>query len=841
MRSSNLTRDEASNRAAVVSDARYDVVLDLDAGDERFGVDATITFRGEPGASTFLEFLAPDVRSIELNGSALDPSEHFDGLRITLPSLAAENELRIAADGGYQRNGIGLHRAVDPVDGEVYVYSDAEPYDIHRVYPCFDQPDIKGLFTFSVKAPAGWKVASNTGPVERPDEGRGGVWRFAKTPPMSTYITCIVAGPYHVVTDRHGEIDLGLWCRKTLAPYLEAGEIFEVTKQGFDFFGEAFDYPYPFGKYDQVFVPEFNSGAMENIACVTFNEDYLYRSKVTDASRERRAETILHEMAHMWFGDLVTMRWWDDLWLNESFASWAAVYSQANATRWRNAWVTFADAEKTWAYRQDQLASTHPIVADIPDIASTKVNFDGITYAKGASVLKQLVAWVGEEAFLKGLRTYFRRHEYGNTDLSDFLTALEESSGRDLHAWAKDWLQTAGVNTLRPRFEVADGAYKSFDVAQEAPGSHPSLRPHRIAIGLYDAQDDALVRRSRLELDVVGSETSVPELAGERIPALMLLNDDDLSFAKVRLDPASFETLVERLRLLRDPLARALCWSSAWDMTRDGEIAARHYLELVLRNIDSESEIGVVQSLLAQAASAINIYGRPSNRVPALDKLASSARDGMERASPGSDHQLAWARCFITSAQSDDHRAFVRALLDGSASVKGLAVDTDLRWLIVRALAAAGAADAGLIDAELERDPSDKGRREAAAARAARPSAETKEEAWSAIVSDESLPYSVMRAMVGGFWHPSQVELLEPYRARYFEALGSFWSDRPTEVAIGFSAGMYPRVLVEQETVEETDRFLADGNPVSPCRRLVVEGRDDVLRALRAREKDGEV
>jgi len=839
MKSANLTRDEATRRAAVVADPRYEVALDLDAGAERFDVEATITFRGsEPGASTFLEFVAPEISTLELNGETLPPDVHFDGVRITLPSIAADNRLRVVGRGAYQRDGIGLHRAVDPVDGEAYVYSDAEPYDIHRVYPCFDQPDIKGRFTFTVKAPAGWEVASNMAPSDRAADGEAGEWRFPETPPMSTYITCIAGGPYHVVRDRHGDIELGVWCRKTLAPHLDVEEILEVTKQGFDFFGAAFDYPYPFGKYDQLFVPEFNSGAMENIACVTFNEDYIFRSKVTDAARERRAETILHEMAHMWFGDLVTMRWWDDLWLNESFASWAAVYAQSNATRWRNAWVTFADAEKTWAYRQDQLASTHPIVADIPDIASTKVNFDGITYAKGASVLKQLVAWVGEEAFLKGLRSYFRRHEYGNTDLSDFLSALEESSGRDLHAWSKEWLETAGVNTLRPAFETAGDAYRAFAVAQEATDDHPTLRPHRIAIGLYDTEGDALQRRRGVERDIVGTPTDVPELAGERVPDLLLLNDDDLTFAKVRLDERSFATLVARLARLSDPLARTLCWSAAWDMTRDAEIASRSYLDLVLGNITGESEIGVVQSLLAQASTSINLYGDPSNRVPALDRLATAALDAAKDAPAGSDHQLVWARCFIAAAQSDAHRTMVRGLLDGTEGIDGLAVDTDLRWLIVRSLAAAGLADVGVIEDELARDPSDKGRREAAAARSLRPTAEAKEEAWEAIVTDDSLPYSVMRAMMAGFSHPAQTDVLGPYRSRYFDVVGSFWSERATEIAIGFTSGLYPRVLIEQPTIEETDRFLAKGGPVAPCRRLVGEGRDDVVRALRARDKD---
>jgi aminopeptidase N len=839
MSTTNLTREEAMTRARLIADASYDISLDLTAGEEIFPVDATIRFAcTEPGSSTFAEFVAPVVHEITLNGKPLDPAEVFDGTRIRLPGLAARNELRVRADGGYQRNGIGMHRAVDPVDGEVYCYSDAEPYEIHRVYPCFDQPDLKAAFTFTVVAPAGWEVASNRAPLERPAAGAAGIWRFPPTAMMPTYITCVAAGPYHVARDRHGDIDLGLWCRKTLAPYLEADEIFEITKQGFDFYAEAFDYPYPFGKYDQLFVPEFNSGAMENIGCVTFNEEYLFRSKVTDAARERRADVILHEMAHMWFGNLVTMRWWDDLWLNESFASWAAVISSARATRWRNAWVTFADSEKTWAYRQDQLASTHPIVADIPDIASTKVNFDGITYAKGASVLKQLVAYVGEDAFLTGLRGYFRRHEYGNTELSDFLTALEGSSGRDLHAWAKEWLQAAGVNTLRPSFEIAGDTYRSFAVAQEAPEDNPTLRSHRIAVGLYDTEDGSLVRRSRIELDIVGARTPVAALDGQPVPDLLLLNDDDLSFAKIRLDRRSFSALVDRLHLLSDPLARTLCWSAAWDMTRDAEIPARSYVDLVLGNIGGETEIGVVQSLLAQAASAINLYGDPANRVPALDGLASHALEALRKSGKGGDQQLVWARCFIAAAQSDEHLGHVSALLEGTASEAGLSIDTDLRWLTVRSLVSAGAAGDEIIEREVQRDPTDKGRREAAAARAARPSAEAKAEAWGALTGTPALPYSVLRATIAGFQNAGQRELLQPYRERYFDALAPIWATSELEVAIGFTSGLYPRVVIDPATIDSTDRYIADERPPAPLRRLLLEGRDDVVRAMRARTID---
>ncbi|HVE90748.1 MAG TPA: aminopeptidase N, partial [Actinomycetota bacterium] len=517
----NLTREEAVARAAIISGCVYDIALDVTGGDEVFESTTTVRFDcSEPGASTFIDLTAPSVESIELNGQQV-PLEAFEGHRIRLDDLQASNTLRVTATCSYRHTGTGLHHFRDPVDKEVYLHTQFEPFDAHAVYACFDQPDIKGTFAFTVTAPEGWEVVSNMAPTSAPGSG-GGRWAFPPTPVMSTYITAIVAGPFHVVRDRHRNIDLGLFCRKSLAQYLDPEEIFEVTKQGFDWFEKAFDYPYPFGKYDQLFVPEFKFGAMENAGCVTFVEAYVFRSRVTDAARESRASTILHEMAHMWFGDLVTMRWWDDLWLNESFATFMGNLCMSRATRFTNVWATFASGTKTGAYRQDQLPSTHPIVADIPDIHATHLNFDAITYNKGASVLKQLVAWAGEGAFLDGLKEYFRRHEWGNTDLSDFLAPIAAKSGRDLQAWSAEWLETAGVNTLRLSIETEGSVLRSVQVLQEAPESHPHLRPHRMAIGLYDASDDGLVLRRRVELDVDGDRTAVPELDGEKVPDLLL-------------------------------------------------------------------------------------------------------------------------------------------------------------------------------------------------------------------------------------------------------------------------------------------------------------------------------
>jgi aminopeptidase N len=583
---------------------------------------------------------------------------------------------------------------------------------------------------------------------------------------------------------------------------------------------------------------------MENAGCVTFNESYLFRSKVTDAARERRAGTILHEMAHMWFGDLVTMRWWDDLWLNESFADFAAVLAQARATRFTNTWITFANSEKLWAYQQDQLPSTHPIVADVPDTRSIHVNFDGITYAKGAAVLRQLVAWVGEEPFLDGVRRYFRRHEFGNTDLGDFLVALEETSGRDLRAWSKEWLETAGLNTLRPAFETTTrngkDVFSSFIIAQEAPAEWPVLRPHRVTVGLYVASNRWLERRRGVEIDVVGGGTQVDDLVGEPVPDLVLVNDEDLAYAKIRLDPRSLRTLTQRLRDLRDPLPRAIAWAACWDMVRDAEMPTREYLPVVLGHVGAEEDIGVVQRQLSQLRRAIDLYGDPANREAARQSLAEAAHRQMFEAAPGSDHQLAWARTFIAAAGSEEHVSLVRGLLDGTTQFEGLEVDTDLRWHIVVCLAAGGAADEDVIVAELERDPTDAGRRHAATARAARPTPEAKALAWDAVIGDVSLPPATVNAIIRGFQQAGQPTLLEPYAPKYFSAVKPTWATRDLEMALAFTAGVYPRLVIGQEVVDMTDDYLATESPPRPARRLILEGRDDVLRSMRARARDAE-
>ncbi|MEV7378425.1 aminopeptidase N [Streptomyces lydicus] len=856
----NLSRDEARQRGRLLDVDAYDVALDVRSAvaqgpdADTFRSRTTLRFRcAEPGASTFADLLAPEVVSVTLNGRELDPATVFDGTRIALDDLAAENTLVVDARCAYSRTGEGLHRFVDPEDGEVYLYTQYEPADARRVFANFEQPDLKAPFTFEVTAPEGWVVLSNGAQEGEAEAGRH---RFATTEPISTYITAVVAGPYHYVSDSYRrtfadgtelEIPLGALCRKGLAKHFDADDVFTVTKQGLDFFHDHFDFPYPFGKYDTAFVPEYNLGAMENPGCVTFREEFIFRGKVTEASYERRANVILHEMAHMWFGDLVTMQWWDDLWLKESYADFMGAFALVEATRFTGGWITFANRRKSWAYRADQLPSTHPVTADIRDLEDAKLNFDGITYAKGAAVLKQLVAYVGQDAFLEGARRYFKRHAYGNTRLADLLAVLEETSGRDMAAWSRSWLETAGVNSLTPQVTYdAQDRITELSVLQEAAPAHPELRPHRVAVGLYRRQsvfsgsgDAALVRYAHVEVDVTGPRTAVPELAGLERPELILVNDEDLTYCKVRFDEGSLATLRARLGDLTDPMARALCWAALWGLTRDGLMPARDYLDLVRRFAGKETDIGVLQSLHGQARTALEYYSAPDRREPAARELAEGARHELRLAEPGSGHQLTWARHFAAIASTPADLQLLKGLLEGTAKIDGLEVDQELRWAFLEPLAAHGVADEALIAAELARDDTASGKRHQVRCLAARPSAEVKERAWADVVESDALSNALVEATIAGFAQPGQRALLAPFAPRYFAAIERVWQERSIEIAMDVVRGLFPAWLVEQSTLDAADAWLAGHEQAAPAlRRLVLEERDDLARALRAQACD---
>ncbi|SDG15946.1 aminopeptidase N [Microbacterium sp. 77mftsu3.1] len=844
----NLTRIEAQERRATVETHSYDVTLDLTTGDEVFESRSVIRFAATAGASTFVDLIARGIREITLNGRTLDPSAVYADSRIALEGLTDENELVVVADCEYTNTGEGLHRFVDPVDGEVYLYSQFEVPDSRRVFAVFEQPDLKATFRFTVTAPDAWKVVSNS-PTPDPQPAGDGVatWSFEPTPRISSYITALVAGPYEQVfselTSSDGRtIPLGVYARKSLWQYLDADYVFEKTRQGFAYFEDKFGVPYPFAKYDQLFVPEFNAGAMENAGAVTFTETYVFRSKVTDAVKERRVVTILHELAHMWFGDLVTMKWWNDLWLNESFAEWASTIATAEATEWTEAWTTFNAMEKTWAYRQDQLPSTHPVFAEINDLEDVQVNFDGITYAKGGSVLKQLAAWVGIEAFFAGVSAYFQKNAWGNTELSDLLVELEATSGRELTTWSKKWLETAGVNTLAPEIRVdGDGTITRFAIVQTAPADYPTIRPHRLGVGFYSLQADALVRTHHVELDVDGDLTEAPELVGLTQPDLVLLNDDDLAYAKIRLDERSLKTATAHLSKISDPLARSLVWGAAWDQTRDAEASASEYIDLVLQNIGTETESTTVRTTLGQLQLAANSYVSPEKRDAARQRVADGLWDLARDAEAGSDSQLQFVTAYASAAATAADWERVGQLRSGELTLPGLDIDADLSWALLVSLAAGGVVSAADIHDALASDNTAKGGEFAAQARAALPTVDAKRAAWASLIDNADLPNTVVRSAAAGFVHPAGIEALGDFVGAYFDMLLPVWESRTYQIAQYLIVGLFPAPLANTALRDATRGWLADHRDApAALRRLVNENLAGVERALSVQERDAQ-
>ena len=843
----NLTRVEAAARRALIDTQSYDVTLDLTRGEEIFGSRTVARFTATPGSSTFIDLIAREVREITLNGKPVDASAFADS-RIQLDGLEAENELVVEADAMYTNTGEGLHRFVDPVDGEVYLYSQFEVPDSRRVFSVFEQPDLKATFQFTITAPEPWKVVSNQPTPEPKRHGDGSAtWTFEPTPRISSYITAIVAGPYEEVrselTSSSGRVvPLGVFARKSLWNDLDADYIFEKTRQGFAYYEEKFNYPYPFAKYDQLFVPEFNAGAMENAGAVTFTESYVFRGKVTDAIKERRVVTILHELAHMWFGDLVTMKWWNDLWLNESFAEWASTIATAEATEWTEAWTTFNAMEKSWAYRQDQLPSTHPVVAEINDLDDVQVNFDGITYAKGGSVLKQLVAWVGIDAFYAGVAAYFAKHEWGNTELSDLLAELEITSGRELGEWSKLWLETAGVNTLTPVIELdAAGVFTRFAVRQTAASDYPTIRPHRLGIGLYNVENGALNRVHHIEVDVDGELTEITDLVGIAQPDLVLLNDEDLAYAKIRLDERSLATAVAHLGKIADPLARSLVWGAAWDQVRDAEASASDYIELVLGNIARETESTTVRTTLGQLQTAANAYVAPEKRDAARAQVADAMWALAQAAEAGSDSQFQFVQALASSAATPAQWEIVRQVRAGELALNGLDIDTDLSWQLLVALAAGGAVTAAEIDAALAADNTAKGGELAAQAKAALPSVAAKQLAWDSLIDTDEQPNTIVRATAAGFTHPATVAQQAEFVGAYFDMLLPIWGARTYQIAQYLIVGLYPAAMANAVLRDATQAWL-DANVDAPAalRRLVNENVATVERALRVQERDAQ-
>ena len=844
MPGTNIKQAEAAERSGLIKVSSYRIDLDLTTGAENFRVKTRIAFAGlKSGATTYIDCVGSKVISAKLNGAEFDPK--FDGETIYLPAIAAENILEIEHDGIYSNSGEGLHRFVDPADDEVYLYTQFETGDARRMYPCFDQPDQKATFTISTITPKHWEVISNYS-VEssRELDGDKKFIQFAESQVISTYVTAIVAGAYTSVHDEYkGEktIPLGIYARKSFFKYVDAENIFEVTKQGFAYFEKTFGLAYPFGKYDQIAVAEYNWGAMENVGCVTFHEDVLiFRSKVTERNYVSRATTIHHEMAHMWFGDLVTMKWWDDLWLNESFAEWASYQSVSESTKYTEAWTEFNSLRKNWAYRVDQLSTTHPIATEMEDLDAVRTNFDGISYAKGASVLQQLVAHVGRDNFINGLRLYFSKHAFGNTTLKDLIDELEAASGRDLNPWVATWLRTAGVNTLRPVIEVDGDTYKKLSIAQEVPtmpvGSK-ELRPHRLHVGLFDIKDGSLTRRKSVELDVAGALTEVTALAGEKLADLVLINDKDQTYAKLRFDDRSIETMKSHLGALNDSLARGLIWASLWDSCRDGELSASSYISIALNALKSESDISIVAATLMQIDTALFAYASNSNRESLRGQVAAAVESMLDGAKPGSDHQLQFAKSFANTAVTQDQFARIKSILDGS--VNGLVIDAELRWSIFISGVKRGIFEPADIDRETELDKTAHGKQYGAMAYAAIPTADAKSAVFSSVTVDD-LSNTIHSYKCRGFNDPLHSEILAGFVDQYFEVLLKVWETKGFEIAETTATLLFPSWVISEDTVKKAQHWLdVTGKGASHAlRRTVLEGRDAMTRALKARASD---
>lgn len=841
----NLTRDEAATRSTLVKTHSYRIDLDLTTSAQTFIAKTTVKFSGlKPGQSTFIDAVGKRVIAASLNGVAFEVKD-YDGQTIHLPALAAENELILEIEANYSNTGEGLHRFVDPADNEVYLYTQFETGDARQMYACFDQPDQKATFTISAITPKHWEVISNYEIDSVTDVGSDSKKvQFKESQIISTYVTAIVAGPYQHVHDEYvGEktIPLGIYARKSFFHHVDADNIFKVTKQGFAYFEKTFGLAYPFGKYDQLAVAEYNWGAMENVGCVTFHEDVLiFRSKVTESKHLGRASTILHEMAHMWFGDLVTMKWWEDLWLNESFAEWASYMATSEATQYKTAWTEFNALRKNWAYRQDQLSTTHPIATEMKDLEDVKTNFDGISYAKGASVLQQLVEHVGRENFIKGLRIYFTKHAFKNTTLNDLMVELEATSGRDLKPWAATWLQTAGVNTLRPEIEIESGVYKKLAIKQEAPtmpvGSK-ELRPHRLRVALFDIAGDSLVKRKSVALDVAGALTDVTELQGEKEADLVLINDGDLTYAKLRFDERSIATLKSHLGGLNEPLARALIWASLWDSVRDGELSASDYITIALNALGTESDISIVSATNTNIETAIWQYAAPSRRPALRAKVSDALNKFLKASAAGSDHQLAFARGFAESAATPEQSKEIIEILNGS--IHGLTIDAELRWHLVICAVKRGLLGASDIDAELAKDNTAHGKQYGALAHAAIPTAQAKEKAFTSVTT-ENLSNTIHAYTCRGFNVALHSELLTPFIDRYFAILIELWNTKGYEIAETTATMLFPGFIVSDETLAKAQNWLDVTGKDAPnaLRRVITEGRDALARSLRAQKKD---
>ncbi|MDR2799581.1 MAG: aminopeptidase N [Bifidobacteriaceae bacterium] len=843
----NLLYAQAEERSRVISNPRYEIALDLSLDEKCFTSVTQIRFNAVKGTTTFVDFICEEIYSIVFNGEELNPKDHYKNNGITLQDLEEKNYLVVRANCAYSNTGEGLHRFVDPLDGEAYLTSQFEVADSCRVFACFEQPDLKGTFRFTITAPAYWEVLSN---MPTPESAKANfksykgddcaIWQFRPTGKLSTYVTAIVAGPFakwrdYLINNDGRTIPLGVYCRKSLAQYMDAENIFSVTKIGFDFFAEAYNFPYPFEKYDQIFCPEFNAGAMENAGCVTVRDDYIFRSRVSESAKARRDETLLHELAHMWFGDLVTMKWWSDLWLNESFANFMSYYCCLNATHWTDAWVSYVMVEESWGLNQDQQSTTHPIVADIKDLDDIRVNFDGITYAKGGAVLRQLVAYVGLKEFFNGVHSYLTKHSYSNATLSDLVAEVEDKSGRNLRSWSLSWLERAGVNTLKPTIYLSGKKITKFILKQTATKQHPTLRPHRLRLGFYNNIDGKLVRTEFMDVDIDGPLTHIYEVDGMVMPDLLIINDDDLTYSKIRFDKRSFATIKSKLKLVEDPMARAIIVTTLWDMVKDSELSAKDFIDIVLPVIEVETSHSILTVALRFIGSAIDFYVKRDLQAEYDEKFTAFLFKCLQKAKPGSSKQLDLISNYAARANSKSDGENLRDIINGKIEIPGLEIDQDLRWKLIIGQIRTGIGQKTDIESELKIDKTAKGELLAAFAESAIPVQKNKDDVFDQILNRTDLSNYALEYKISGFLDVPKPTLLEKYVDKYYNSISNIWENRDFTTASTIVTGLYPSILANEKLLEKGKSWLRNNfNKPDALKRLVKENIDATARAVRA-------
>ncbi|MBI4040690.1 MAG: aminopeptidase N [Deltaproteobacteria bacterium] len=831
-----LSLSYSQERAKIVSKVHYQLYFSLDKTSASFFGISKIRFDLSKQKSITLDFEKGTVLSLTINGKTVLPTKTHYFIMLERKFLrVGSNEVVVEFRHDYSKNGVGFYRFCDPQDGLIYLYSDFEPYDANLMFPCFDQPDLKATFMLTVDAPLEWEVISTMKESTvglTSDHSRR--WTFPKTPMMSTYIFSLHAGPYHVWEDAYKKIPLRLLARKSFASYVDADFWFLITKQGLRFFSDYFHYDYPFYKYDQLIVPDFNSGAMENIAAVTFNEAYIPRGAWTRDEKERLAEVILHEMAHMWFGDLVTMKWWDDLWLNESFATYMAFLAQAEATDFKEAWHTFFEGIKSWAYWEDEMVTTHPIVAKVPHTAEAMTNFDGITYGKGASVLKQLAYFLGPEKFRAGVSNYFKKYAYQNTKMKDFIESLSEASDVDLKHWTREWLQTQSLNSIQVLPHFKEQKLISMDLLQKGSDHYPKKRKHRTQIGIFKKEKSKIILQKIVPMHYEKGRTAITLAEKDLKPHLIYPNCEDYDYVKVKLDAHTLEGIKSSLSQVSDDFSRLMFWRSLWDMVRSVDLSIYEYHDLILKHLPLEQNVKIARSVAQRlkqawyylpAASAVE----KQKKTVFVDQIQDLLWKQLEEAKGGSDFQKLWLDTYIKLSLSDQALERLHKILAHKIKLPHFELDQDRRWAILVELHRKPWEPAqDLLEKELKRDHSEAGQKQALACEVIQPKFSIKKKWFQKIIGETNLSLARTKVAMSYLFPKDQMDLHMKFSKDFYHVLPMLGRKKDHKYLMTFCRQLAP-AFSTPESIHGFEHFLKRHTTLPPvvAKELKIAHQED--------------